>query len=362
MSVAAQFEIEYLQCLKPDGTLAGPLPPAVDDPAKLVPLFKRMLFVRTFDTKAIALQRTGKLGTYAASLGHEATHVGIGASMTPDDVFAPSYREYGTQFMRGVKPRDVLMYWGGDERGNDFEIPRNDYPWCVPISTQCLMAAGAALSFKLRGQNRVAVACCGDGGSSKTDFYAAVNSAGAYSLPLVLGVINNGWAISVPRKAQTGAQTLAQKGLAGGLACLQVDGNDVIAVLEAMRRATERARNGEGGSVIEFMTYRLHDHTTADDARRYRDDAEVKDAWTREPFIRLRKYLTDLKLWDEAQETAWLEECGKVIDTEINAYLETPVQPVEAMFDYLYGDMPADVLKQREQAIALDRAGKEQRA
>ncbi len=254
MSVAAEFQIEYLQCLKPDGTLAGPLPPAVNDPAKLVPLFKRMLFVRTFDTKAIALQRTGKLGTYAASLGHEATHVGIGASMTADDVFAPSYREYGAQFMRGVKPRDVLMYWGGDERGNDFEVPRNDYPWCVPISTQGLMAAGAALSFKLRDQQRVAVACCGDGGSSKTDFYAAVNSGGAYKLPLVLCVINNGWAISVPRKAQTGAQTLAQKGLAGGLACLQVDGNDLIAVLEAMRQATERARKGEGGTVIEFMT------------------------------------------------------------------------------------------------------------
>ena len=232
-----------------------------------------MLFVRTFDTKAIALQRTGKLGTYAACLGHEATHVGIGASMQPEDVFAPSYREYGAQFMRGVQPREVLLYWGGDERGNDFSGPQHDYSWCVPISTQCLHAAGAALAFKLRKQNRIAVACCGDGGSSKTDFYAALNSAGAYTLPLVLCVINNGWAISVPRSAQTGAQTLAQKGLAGGLHCLQVDGNDLIAVLEGMRRATERARNGEGGSVIEFITYRLHDHTTADDARRYRDDA-----------------------------------------------------------------------------------------
>ena len=354
MTTAATFEIEYLQFLKPDGTLAGKLPPAVKDAKALLPLFKQMLFVRTFDTKAIALQRTGKLGTYAACLGHEATHVGIGASMKPEDVFAPSYREYGAQFMRGVKPRDVLMYWGGDERGNDFEVPRNDYPWCVPISTQCLMAAGAALSFKLRKQDRLAVSCCGDGGSSKTDFYAAVNSAGAYKLPLVLCVINNGWAISVPRKAQTGAQTLAQKGLAGGLACLQVDGNDLVAVLEAMRRATERARKGEGGTVIEFLTYRLHDHTTADDARRYRGEEEVKAAWEKEPFLRLRKFLTDKKLWDEDQEKAWIEECGKKVDEEINAYLNTPVQPVEAMFDFLYGDMPADVLAQRDAAIAQE--------
>lgn len=354
MTLAAKFEIEYLQYLGPDGAPVAELPEAFRDPAALLPLFKQMLFVRVFDGKAIALQRTGKLGTYAACLGHEATHVGIGASMGEDDVFAPSYREYGAQFMRGVQPREVLMYWGGDERGNDFSGMKQDYPWCVPISTQCLMAAGAALSMKLQKKPGMAVACCGDGGSSKTDFYAALNSAGAYTLPLVLCVINNGWAISVPRSAQTGAETLAQKGLAGGLHCLQVDGNDLIAVLEAMRRAAVRARNGEGGSVIEFMTYRLHDHTTADDARRYRDEAEVKDAWTRDPIPRLRTYLTTKGVWDEDQEKAWAEECASRVDVEINAYLETPVQPVEAMFDYLYADMPADVQAHRAAVLAQE--------
>ena len=356
MSIAATFEIEYLQYMDPAGKLVGKeLPAFARDGKWLVELFKQMLFVRVFDTKAISLQRTGKLGTYAACLGHEATHVGIGASMQPEDVFAPSYREYGAQFMRGVQPREVLLYWGGDERGNDFAGPRHDYPWCVPISTQCLMAAGAALSFKLRKQASIAVACCGDGGSSKTDFYAALNSAGAFKLPLVLCVINNGWAISVPRSAQTGAETLAQKGIAGGLHCLQVDGNDLIAVLEAMRRATERARKGEGGSVIEFLTYRLHDHTTADDARRYRGEQEVKDGWAREPISRLRTYLTNAKLWDEAQEKTWAEECGKKIDIEINAYLETRTQPVEAMFDYLYAELPADLAAQRADAISWEK-------
>ncbi len=354
MTTAAKFEIEYLQYLKPDGTLAGKLPPAVPNAKALLPWFKQMLFLRTFDGKAIALQRTGKLGTYAACLGHEATHVGIGASMQPEDVFAPSYREYGAQFARGVRPREVLMYWGGDERGNDFAGPKNDYPWCVPISTQMLMASGAALAFKLRKEQRVAVAVCGDGGSSKTDFYAAINSAGAFTLPVVLCVVNNGWAISVPRSAQTGAETLAQKGLAGGLHCLQVDGNDLIAVLEAMRRAHERARKGEGGSVIEFMTYRLHDHTTADDARRYRGEAEVKDAWTKEPFLRLRKFLTDQKVWSEAKEKAWIEECGAKVDEEINAYLNTPVQPAEAMFDYLYAELPEDLAGQRAEVMARE--------
>jgi pyruvate dehydrogenase E1 component alpha subunit len=354
MTLAAQFQIEYLQYLGPDGKAVTELPQAFRDAAALVPLFKQMLYVRTFDAKAIALQRTGKLGTYASCLGHEATHVGIGASMTPEDVFAPSYREYGAQFMRGVKPREVLMYWGGDERGNDFSGPKHDYPWCVPIATQCLHAAGAALAFKLRGEKRVAVTCCGDGGSSKTDTYAAINSAGAYKLPFIQCIINNGWAISVPRNSQTGAETLAQKGIAGGLHCLQVDGNDLIAVLEGMRRAVARAHSGEGGSVIEFMTYRLHDHTTADDARRYRDEAEVKDAWTRDPIPRLRTYLTAAGAWNEAQEAAWIEESAKLVDVEINAYLELKVQPVTAMFDFLYGDPPPDLLAQRAAAIALE--------
>jgi len=352
MPTVATFDIEYLQYLGPDGRLVGDeLPEFAQDRDQLVELFKHMLFVRSFDTKAVALQRTGKLGTYASSLGHEATHVGIGSAMQYDDVFAPSYREYGAQFMRGVKPRDVLMYWGGDERGNDFSGPPHDYAWCVPIGTQNLHAAGAALAFKLRGEPRVAVACVGDGGSSKTDTYAAINAAGAFTLPFIQCIINNQWAISVPRSAQTGAKTLAQKGIAGGLDCLQVDGNDIIAVRAAMDHALKRARNGHGGSVIEFVTYRLSDHTTADDARRYRDDAEVKAAWEREPIARLRSFLTHEWLWSESQEAAWKEECNQRVDIEVNAYLETKVQPVESMFDYLYGDMPHDVAAQRAECL-----------
>ncbi|ADV28353.1 pyruvate dehydrogenase (acetyl-transferring) E1 component, alpha subunit [Pseudoxanthomonas suwonensis 11-1] len=357
MTLAASFEIHYLQYLDEEGRQVREFPQALRDPAALLPLFKRMLFVRAFDSKAIALQRTGKLGTYAPSLGHEATHVGIGASMRSGDVFAPSYREIGTMFERGVRPRDILMYWGGDERGSDF--PRDsdavaDFPICVPISTQCLHAAGTALAFKLRGQPHVAVATCGDGGTSKTDFYAALNSAGAYQLPLVLGVVNNGWAISVPRSAQTGAQTLAQKGIAGGLHVLQVDGNDLVAVLDAMGQAMERARSGQGGSVIEFLTYRLSDHTTADDARRYREDAEVKAAWQREPIARLRTWLTAQGAWSEAEEAAWKIECEREVNAEVDAYLATTAQPVEAMFDYLYADPPADLLAQRAAALALE--------
>jgi 2-oxoisovalerate dehydrogenase E1 component alpha subunit len=356
VTVVATFEIEYQQYLDASGKLIrADLPEFAKDARQLVDLYKRMTELRVFDTKAIALQRTGKLGTYASALGHEAAHVGIGSAMAEDDVFAPMYREYGAQFCRGVKMREVLMYWGGDERGNDFADSPHDFAWCVPIATQCLHAAGAALAFKLRKEPRVAVSVVGDGGTSKADFYGALNVAGAMQLPLVLVIVNNQWAISVPRSAQTGAKTLAQKGLASGLESLQVDGNDIIAMRAAMDHALKRARHGHGGTVIEAVTYRLSDHTTADDARRYRGDAEVKDAWTREPLTRLRKYLNDIGAWNDKLEEEWKLQCSQHVDIEVNAYLETRAQPVEAMFDFLYETPPHDIAEQRAQAIAWEK-------
>jgi pyruvate dehydrogenase E1 component alpha subunit len=355
VSVVATFEIEYLQYLNPDGELVRTdLPDFAKDVKQLVELYKMMSFVRVFDTKSIALQRTGKLGTYASCLGHEAAHVGIGSAMQEDDVFAPMYREYGAQFCRGVKPREVLLYWGGDERGNDFEGPQQDFAWSVPIATQCLHAAGAALAFKIRKEPRVAVTVVGDGGSSKGDFYGAINVAGAMTLPLVCIIVNNQWAISVPRSAQTGAKTLAQKGIAAGIESIQVDGNDIIAMRGAMDHALKRARHGHGATLIEAVTYRLSDHTTADDARRYRPDAEVKEAMTREPMRRLRAYLEKQKAWSDKDEEAWKTDCGKRVDAEVNAYLETKSQPTEAMFDFTYAELPPDVKEQRAYALSLD--------
>lgn len=355
MSTVATFDVEYVQFLDPAGALVrADLPEFAQDLGQLVEAYQHMSFVRVFDGKAVNLQRTGKLGTYASCLGHEAAHVAIGSAMAEDDVFAPMYREYGTQFIRGVKPREVLLYWGGDERGNDFSGPAHDFAWCVPIATQCLHAAGAALAFKLRKEPRVAVTVVGDGGSSKTDFYAAINSAGAWTLPLVCVIVNNQYAISVPRRMQTGAKTLAQKGIAAGLECVQADGNDLIAMRAVMDHAIKRARHGHGGTVIEAVTYRLSDHTTADDARRYRPDAEVKAAWQREPLVRLRNYLVAQGAWDAAKEEAWKAECGTVVDAEIDAYLATRTQPVESIFDFLYAELPHDVRAQREEALAWE--------
>ncbi|MEM9303236.1 MAG: thiamine pyrophosphate-dependent enzyme, partial [Pseudomonadota bacterium] len=269
MTSIASFEVKYRQYLDPEGRLTSDQPPPLaSDFDQLRSLYGLMVLTRTFDAKAIKLQRTGKLGTYASSLGHEAIHVGIGAAMRPEDSFAPMYREYGTMLHRGTKMAEILTYWGGDERGSDFSGPAHDFPICVPIATQCLHAAGAALAFKLRGEERVGVTLVGDGGSSKGDFLEALNAAGAFQLPAVFVIANNQYAISVPRSRQSGARTLAQKGIAAGLPCIQIDGNDLLAVHRAMESALHRARTGGGASVIEMMTYRLSDHTTADDARR----------------------------------------------------------------------------------------------
>ncbi|MCB1628856.1 MAG: pyruvate dehydrogenase (acetyl-transferring) E1 component subunit alpha [Xanthomonadales bacterium] len=348
MSVIARFEIEHRAYLDADGKPLQDLPALASQRDEVLELYRLMSLVRVFDGKAVALQRTGKLGTYASCLGHEATHVAIGAAMRDEDVLAPMYREYGAQIRRGVRPREILLYWGGDERGNDFqqEPARHDFPWCVPISTQCLYAAGTALAFRIRGEARAAVCVCGDGGTSKADFYGALNVAGARQLPLVMVVVNNQWAISVPRHLQTGAQTLAQKAIAGGIHGLQVDGNDLFAVHEAMSEALQRARDGQGATVIEAVTYRLSDHTTADDARRYRDAAEVEAAQTREPLRRLRNWLTEQGWWSDADEQAWLSECRQQIDAEVEAYLSTPRPPIESMFQHVYADMPPDLQRQ----------------
>ncbi len=150
----AEFEIQHHQFLDPAGKPTGALPPFAKDTAELVKMYRLMSLVRAFDTKAINLQRTGKLGTYASCLGHEATHVGAGAAMRSDDVLVPVYREYGAQFWRGVKMSNVLLYWGGDERGNDFSASKQDYAWCVPIASQTLHAAGVAMALKIRGEQR----------------------------------------------------------------------------------------------------------------------------------------------------------------------------------------------------------------
>ena len=357
METIADFEIQYSQFLNPEGKPSTDVPALAKDVDKLLDMYRHMTETRVFDTKAVNLQRTGKLGTYASCLGHEATHIGLAAAMQEEDVLAPSYREYGAMFYRGVSMAEILLYWGGDERGSDFAGPRNDFPFCVPIATQCLHAAGAAMAFQLRNEARCAVSVNGDGGTSEGAFYEAMNIAGARKLPVVFMVVNNKWAISLPIEMQTATQTLAQKAVAAGIPGIQVDGNDVIAVRHWVERALARARKGEGATLVEAVTYRLSDHTTADDASRYRKKDEVEAAWEFEPLIRLRQYLNDLGVWDERKEAALLEESAAKVDAAVQTYLNTPKPTVESMFDYMYRELPEFLEEQRDHAVRYGNSG-----
>ena len=347
----ARFEIVYRQFLDKEGRVVADLPAFARDPKALLPVYRAMVQTRVFDTKAVALQRTGRLGTYPPCIGQEAIGAGVASAMQPDDVLFPTYREQPAQFWRGVKPLEILLYWGGDERGSDFAGPRRDFPICVPVATQALHAVGVALAMKLKGEPRAAVCMIGDGGTSKGDFYEAANLAGVMRLPVLFVVSNNQWAISVPRRAQSAAETLAQKAIAAGFPGEQVDGNDVIAVVDAVQRALERARASAGATLIEALTYRLGDHTTVDDAKRYREDAEVSQHWESEPIARLRKYLTAAGVWSKEDEERLLADCTAEITAAVDQYLAMAPQPPAAIFDYLYATLPAELAEQRRHAM-----------
>jgi 2-oxoisovalerate dehydrogenase E1 component alpha subunit len=260
------------------------------------------------------------------------------------------YREYGTQLWRGVTLTEILTYWAGDESGTNFKGPREDFPWCVPIGSQTPHAAGVAMAFKIRQQPRCAVAYIGDGGTSQGAFHEALNLAGAQRLPVVFVVVNNGWAISIPASEQTAAQTFAQKGLGNGVPGVQVDGNDVIGVRKVMEDVLAKARRGDGPTVVEAVTYRLSDHTTADDASRYRPAAELEAAWQREPLLRTRRYLEARGLWSEAQEALLRAECATQIDDAVHGYQNRPAPNVDDMFDHLFAHPPAALARQKQDA------------
>lgn len=350
MTTVASFNVEYTRFLDANGNLVNTLPELLKDKQVLRRLYSIMVTTRAFDTKAINLQRTGKISTYASTLGQEAISAGYGMAMQLDDVLVPYYRDYAAQFLRGVTMTEILRYWGGDERGNYFANNKHDLPMCVPIGTQLLHAVGIAKALQYKNKPQAVLVTCGDGATSEGDFYEAINLAGCWQLPIVFVVNNNQWAISVPRASQTQCQTIAQKAIAGGFSGEQVDGNDVLAVYDRAFLALEKARQGHGPTLIEAITYRLCDHTTADDASRYRSANELTKAWEEEPIKRLKNYLLAIKAWSEEDESALVAQNSLAVDAAVADYLATPAQPVTSIFDYLYATLPANLIEQRNQA------------
>lgn len=354
MNQTTTFSVEYYRFLRPDGEPDGDLPPLAEDTEALHALYKNMVFTRLYDERAVALQRTGQIGTFASSLGQEAIGAGVGHAMQPEDIILPSFRENGALLFRRFRVRDLLLYWGGDERGMANPDLGDDFPICVPISTHTTQAAGVAFAIKYRKQPRVVVCLLGDGGTSKGDFYEAINLAGAWNLPLVLVINNNQWAISVPRSLQTKSETLAQKAIAAGIPGIQIDGNDPIAVRHYVAEAVEKARSGGGPTLIEAISYRLCHHTTADDATRYRSDEELEAHRKLDPVPRLKRFLEARQLWSDEQETALIRECKAEIEQEVRHYLDSASPKPESMFDSLYAELPQELQQQRQSLLGKE--------
>jgi len=348
VKIAGRFEVAYYQYLDETSQVIDSLPAFTKDPQELIKVYRLMVLIRLFDQKAIALQRTGKLGTYPSTRGQEAVFIGMGAALAPNDIFVPYYRDLGVLIQHGAKLSDILLFWGGDERGNCFAKNTQNFPYSVPVGSQSLYAAGAAYALKYQGKKQAVLCTCGDGASSQGDFYEAINVAGIWNLPLVIAICNNQWAISVPRNRQTAAQTLAQKAIAAGIDGEQVDGNDVIAIRERTTLALQRAREEHKPSVLELICYRQSDHTTADDASRYEAKNQREQAWEKEPVGRLRRYLEAQQLWSEQEETQLTADCAAQIEAAVQEYTQQPPPVPESMFDYLYAKLPKSYMDQRD--------------
>ncbi|MFT6904459.1 MAG: 2-oxoisovalerate dehydrogenase E1 component alpha subunit [Oleiphilaceae bacterium] len=361
------FSIKFVQFLKSDGQICfqdklTKLPNDQQDHLFLETLFSKdkifdayriMSLIRSFDKKAIALQRTGKLGTYPSILGQEAIGTAIGHVLSKDDIFTPYYRDIATQYLRGVSLKEILLYWGGSELGSAYESCPKDFPICVPIATQLCHAAGAAVAIKTRGEHNAALVTCGEGATSKGDFLETLNLAGAWQLPLVVVVNNNQWAISTPRSIQCGAETIAQKAIGAGIHGVVVDGNDYFAVYSEVSKALKKARVGKGATLIEAMSYRLGDHTTADDASRYRPEPELKQAWLNEPILRYKRFLEKSYSWSQTDEDKLQASIDAEIKSSVDEYLKVAHQPPEAMFDHLYEFLPEALLDQYAELQAI---------
>ncbi|MDX2148900.1 MAG: pyruvate dehydrogenase (acetyl-transferring) E1 component subunit alpha [Planctomycetota bacterium] len=341
-------QIEFLQIMDENGVIDEKLGKDLLGDDEVAKQYEFMTVCRTLDEIAFKLQRSGRMGTYPQNKGQEAAAIGSAlAARKGSDFLVPCYRENAALWMHGLPMHYVLLHWMGDERGNQIPPGVCMTPLAIPIGTQMLHATGIAWAFKLRKEPRVAITYFGDGATSEGDFHEAMNFASTLQVPCVFFCQNNQWAISVPRDLQMNSGTVAQKALAYDMPTVQVDGNDLFAVYKASREAIERARAGGGPSFIEAVTYRLGDHTTADDARRYRDPKEV-EAWIgKDPLIRLRKYLESRGVWTEAWQRE-IEDRAKVIVTEVVKTAEGIEKPTnDDIFDYTFATLPAELELQK---------------
>lgn len=334
---------ERLQILDESGKVVDKtLEPSLND-RDLLSMYKFMILARVMDEKAFHLQRGGRLGTYAPLKGHEAAQVGSAYVLKESDWAFPTYRDMAVMIIKGMPLESLFLYWMGNELGNKIPEGVNLFPITIPVGSQIPLAVGVAWAAKIKGDSIAVLVYFGDGATSEGDFHEGMNFAGVFNTPNVFFCENNQYAISVPREIQTASKTIAQKALAYGFEGIQVDGNDVLAVYAVTKEAMENARSGNGPTLIEAVTYRVGDHTTADDSTRYRGEDEVKAWLEREPIKRFRLYLMSKGILNEVIDEELHREAQREVERAVELAERVPRPTPEDIFKYNYAEMSGNL-------------------
>ncbi|MFN7990676.1 MAG: pyruvate dehydrogenase (acetyl-transferring) E1 component subunit alpha [Candidatus Micrarchaeia archaeon] len=349
LSKAFEGSVDYLQILDKDGKVDTALEPELPGET-LDRMYRLMVLARAWDRKCLALQRTGRMYTYAPLEGQEAIIIGSGLAAAQTDWVFPTYRETFLYHMRGASLGEVNIGWMGSEDGLKLDKRMCAFPLAIPIATQFAHAVGAAYSLQLQRIKSAVISYGGDGSTSEGDFHDALNFAGVWSSPCVFIVSNNQWAISTPRKWQTKSETIAQKALAYGFRGVQVDGNDILAVYSAVKEAADNARAGKGPVLIEAVTFRIGPHTTADDPKKYRDEESVAYWRERDPIKRFQVYLRSKGIWNEDYEKQVSEEASAKVEESV-AQAEAHKPDKTEIFKHVYAKMTRDLEEQMKECF-----------
>ena len=346
--VIKEFKVEYLQVLDEEGNCDESLMPKLSN-EDIKKIYEMLVLTRVFDQKAFNMQRQGRLGTYIQFKGQEACQVGSAFALEDNDFIFPMYRNSGLLIARKHPIVQVLQYWSGDERGLRSPDNVNNFPIAIPVGTHVPHAVGAAWAAKLRGTKQVSVVYFGDGATSKGDFHEGINFAGVFNVPVVFICENNQYAISVPRKKQTHSDTIAQKAIAYGFEGIQVDGMDIFAVIKAMTNAVEKARAGNGPTLIECFTYRMGDHSTSDDASKYRSKEEVEQWAKKDSIERLEKYMRKKGLLDDKYKDSILNKSKEIIEKAVTEFEKMPAPDPRDIFKYVFAEMTSQQKEEMEE-------------
>jgi pyruvate dehydrogenase E1 component alpha subunit len=342
-----------LRLVAPDGT---PTPHDGLDPASIAArapaMLETMLVTRALDEELVNLQRQGQLALYASCLGQEAAQVGAASALTDTDWLFPQYRELGAFLVRGIDPAGVGLMWRGTWNGGFGFVERCVAPIAIAIGTNALHAVGAAMASTRLGDGGVTVAFEGDGATSEGDVHEALNLAAVQQAPCIFFIQNNGWAISTPTASQHHAPTIAHKAIGYGMPGVRVDGNDVTACFLAVAAAADRARRGDGPTLIEAVTYRMGPHTTSDDPSRYRRAEAVAEWEALDPIARCEAYLRHTGGWDDDRDRAARAKAAAMRTSLRDAVFDAPdLSPLE-VFDHVFTEPTPVVAAQRAALVA----------